>query len=302
MEYIKQYLGLRCYDNCLSYIIEQEGQAAKKFWGHMFRLPYENGELLGDKLKFDTEIKLLLEKYAGLISQINSEYQPGKWMFQKGHYTILKIDTYYYHVHRLYQEEHTDHFCLYAGADQDKIYVIDPMMSEKIESIPMEELQIGFMNAEYLRFREIGPFSVDMQIGDLDLYYGLRKETEHIELIIEWMKNHFDLQNEFRGLKEKKYDIPLYRALWAIMFSRSCYCDMLKNIPIDIAEKELVQENLQGLFESWRELRGALVKAYYQNKKQIDEDLYQLVTGILSKEKETMECNIDMLRTMKRLI
>ena len=106
MEYIKQYLGLRCYDNCLSYIIEQEGQAAKKFWGHMFRLPYENGELLGDKLKFDTEIKLLLEKYAGLISQINSEYQPGKWMFQKGHYTILKIDTYYYHVHRLYQEEH----------------------------------------------------------------------------------------------------------------------------------------------------------------------------------------------------
>lgn len=49
MEYIKQYLGLRCYDNCLSYIIEQEGQAAKKFWGHMFRLPYENGELLGGK-------------------------------------------------------------------------------------------------------------------------------------------------------------------------------------------------------------------------------------------------------------
>ena len=44
------------------------------------------------------------------------------------------------------------------------------------------------------------------------------------------------------------------------------------------------------------------MKAYDQNKKQIDEDLYQLVTGILSKEKETMECNIDMLRTMKRLI
>ena len=34
------------------------------------------------------------------------------------------------------------------------------------------------MNAEYLSFREIEPFSVDMQIRDLDLYYGLRNETE----------------------------------------------------------------------------------------------------------------------------
>lgn len=302
MEHIKQYLGLRCYDSCLSYIIEQEGQSAEKFWGHMFRLPYENGKLLGEKLIFDTEIKLLLKKYAGLISQMDFEYQPEKWKFQKGNYTILRIDTYYYHVHRLYNEEHTDHFCLYVGADKDKINVVDPMMSEKIESIPVKELQIGFMNAEYLSFRDVEPFSMDMQIRDLAIYYGLKNETEHIEPIMDWMKNRFNLQKEFQGLREKKYDIPLYRALWAIMFSRSCYHDMISDISIDIAEKEMVQENLKELFEAWRDLRGALVKAYYQNKKRIDESLYWLVSEILIKEKETMQLNINMLRTMDCLI
>ena len=80
----------------------------------------------------------------------------------------------------------------------------------------------------------------------------------------------FKMNSEVKKEKKYEYSTTATEHSGRLCSVDSCYCDMLKNLPIDIAEKELVQENHGGCLDPGVELRGALVKAYYQNKTKTD--------------------------------
>ena len=76
MSEIIQYFGLKCYDSCLAHIVAEEGGQAEYYFGHMWRIPWGQGQLLGSKLRFETDIRSLLERYSGLQGIKTEEMNP----------------------------------------------------------------------------------------------------------------------------------------------------------------------------------------------------------------------------------
>lgn len=292
MSEIMQYFGLRCYDSCLAHIVTEEGGWAECYFGHMWRIPWEQGQLLGDKLRFKTDIRCLLEQYSGLQEIKTKKLTPEKWKYGKGKYSILEIDTYFYPLHRLYHVEHENHFCLYAGIENNMVKVIDPMLSDTIRCIPMEEISSGFISAENLSIENVIRLSGEILRKEICEYYGKLEDCKNIDRILAYLHEDFDLQKEFEGLRERKYDIPLYRSLWAIMFSRKLYSNLLSKLSADYSDLIYI---LESIFEEWQMIRGQLVKLYYQKREKLDHDSFEMISNVLNKEKNAYSLNLRLL-------
>lgn len=292
MSEITQYFGLKCYDSCLAHIVAEEGGQAEYYFGHMWRIPWGQGQLLGSKLRFETDIRSLLERYSGLQGIKIEEMNPDKWKYEKGKYTILEVDTYFYPLHRLYHVEHTNHFCLYAGIENNMAKVIDPMLSDTIGCIPAEEIRSGFLSSENLSIENVLCLSGEILRKDIWEYYSKSEDCKNIDRILAYLCEDFDLQKEFEGLRDRKYDIPLYRSLWAIMFSRKLYSDLLSKMSEDYSELICM---LESIFEEWQTIRGQLAKLYYQKRKKLDSDSFEMISNVLNKEKAAYSLNLRLL-------
>lgn len=286
------YTGLRCYDSCLMHIIREEGGEPLNYLCRIWQTPWKDSGLLGERLQFDTGIRKLMEKYGDLdCSQAGCD-SIEEWKYGGGNYTMAEIDTYYYPIHRLYQEEHATHFCLYYAKTGEQIGFIDPMLSDKICWVPKQQVYQGLLAVEKIHIGDCDSLGGTVLRGEmLECYSGMSSES-HLMKLYDYMKHSIDLQEEYKGLREKKYDIPLYRSLWSIMFGRTLYSLLLQSFQ---PQNEMLIRLLGGIFDEWQEIRGMLAKQYIRGQHSLTEECLRKIGFVIGKEKEAHKINVSYL-------
>lgn len=285
------YLGLRCYDSCLTQIIKQEHGCPEFYFCRIWKLPWKNTGLMGERLQFKTELRELLVQYAGM-ENAPAKKELSSLRFENGHYTILEVDTYEYPFHRLYQIEHTNHFCLFSGWRDGKITLVDPMLSNMEFQICPEQLEKTLLSVEALSVKTVQKLQKELVLQEMEHFFQEDIWKKRSAEILKYFENELDLKQEYAGLREGKYEIPLYRSLWALMFSRKLYKGLLEKIfP---KEKKLAME-MDSIFENWKVLRGMLVKLYLQGKNP-DERTVAQMEKILEREVLAAQWNFELLK------
>lgn len=287
---IVEYTGLRCYDSCLAQIIKQEGGHPENYFCRIWKLPWKEKGLMGERLHFETEMKDLLVRYADLESSIG-DTDVLSFKFEKGLYTILEVDTWEYPFHRLYHKEHTNHFCLYAGRKKEKVVLIDPMLSTTEFQISLEQLKVALLSVEQISIKNVENLQGRILIREMEEFGASNIKLEQCEKILNYFSTQLDLKQEYLGVREGRYEVPLYRSLWSIMFSRRLYAMLLDRLFIG---KE-IHDAMENLFEEWKTLRAMLLGLYLRNQS-LDSKVINQMKKILEKEIWVSEWNSEVLK------
>ena len=118
------------------------------------------------------------------------------------------------------------------------------------------------------------------------------KIVKNIDRILAYLCEDFDLQKEFEGLRDRKYDIPLYRSLWAIMFSR----EVVQRFTFeDVRRLFRAYLYVRKYFRRVANYRGTACKIVYQKRKKLDSDFFEMISNVLNKEKAAYSLNLRLL-------
>ena len=70
------------------------------------------------------------------------------------------------------------------------------------------------------------------------------------------------------------------------------YSDLLSKMSEDYSELICM---LESIFEEWQTIRGQLAKLYYQKRKKLDSDFFEMISNVLNKEKAAYSLNLRLL-------
>ena len=267
------YTGLTCLDSCLTSILLNQGIDPTLFFFNLWEIHWnEDKKLVGERLKAEHIFWNKMQKRLTRGARVIEQFDPEHWTFGRNNeYTIFKIDAFYCHWHRNYQKEHADHYCLYYRSGEE-VEAVDPMMSVSLQRIPFSDLRAGFieelrLDAGTLIMPERKEICREIQdICDVN--------EQNLKNMYEMAVN-MDLQEEFFGIKEGKYEVPLYRSLWSVMY---CYQLFERYVRNHMPDEEL-EHMLEEIFESWKLWRSELLEKYMRGEHAGDlKRLHQIIS------------------------
>lgn len=274
---IVYYNGLTCLDSCLTTVLLDQGIDPTLYFGTLWEIRWdENKNLVGERLRAEHIFWHKMQKYLNGELCVIEQFDPEQWSFGiNSCYSIFKIDAFYCHWHRNYHKEHADHYCLYYRSGEE-VDVVDPMMSTTLQKISFSNLRKGFI--QELRLNAGNILLPDRKEIDREIRDICDVNEQNLKKMYE-MAINMDLQKEFFGIKEGRYEVPLYRSLWTVMYGYQLFERYVQRYMHDEGLEHILEE----IFENWKLWRSELLERYMRGEHTGDLELLHRIIGLQKK-------------------
>ncbi len=288
LEQIKP-VTVNVFDCFLSTIIPVAVVLGKNFelmfadsWIFDFKKKATDTESLGNRLitsKSNSKDIYMLNHYHGIniikndVNSFNDLLSIIENEMSKGMPVSIYIDTYYCPWTKLYKKYSMDHYCLVIGMDTDlqQLNCIDPYMTEKIETLPFDDLSKGF--AKCFSFINMGSNEVIIDWSTI-LINAISNVSS-----LEYNENSFSKMRSFANeillsnnfIKEVQesdlYSCTLFIKLRQICYSRINFSWSIRYISDKCSIPELLQiaKKMEECGDLWRIIWMKISKLAYIN-------------------------------------
>lgn len=257
---IQYHRGLRCFDSCLVYALEEHGMPAPVLYSECLCFAWnQNAALLGERMRFDQRIEALAAEL-GLWDRGAPTALEALRLGDRR--CILHLDAFYCPWHRCFQTEHTDHYCLLIGETAEGFLCVDPMMSSEVQTLTLQQARTAYLNAWTPALAFVSPDTLRAKAAG-HVSGHLRRQADALPA---WAE-HFcaacadaELSSEFAGLEKGSYDVPLYRNLWLLSAGHELTAELLSCL--FGRRSDLAVGMLNDLGERWDKYRKTAARDY----------------------------------------
>lgn len=265
MKAITYHRGLKCFDSCLVYALEEIGVPYPAVFSKSIGFVWDEREsLLGRRIQYDPDVE-------GLASGFGLWERGGTVGFDEidltAGFCLLRMDAFCCPWHRCFQTVHTDHYCLLTAHDEAGFVCIDPMMSSQPEPLPDDLAAAGYLDA--------WKPNVLVQPHEAVRNAAIHTAAGHLKqqrcILPSWMEAYHagclsaDISLEFSGLETGSYEVPLYRSLWHLSSGHELFASFLLCMYGKRSDRAV--RMLTDIGRRWEQYRKTAARDYLASRK-----------------------------------
>lgn len=275
-----------CLDDTLTVLLDFDGISSQYIYSYSWHLRYERKGPLNSIGKF-IDVGWInpwraLEDFVGYEFYSCPSYRREEFtkilheISEKKRPVILNCDSFNADWTRNFHNYHTQHFCLIVDFDNEKLRIIDPLMSEIIEETSLDSIIGSPCKLIVSNVESVNPVDADKLLPFIRpnaLAEGEKQYIDSLELLI----------NDLREINKNKGDLPT-----TTFVQLENHKDSLMNVAklMEFAGDKRIKDEFY-LFKNTSELWKKYIRCVLDKKEYVMQD--ELLTSVLAGERDLIK-------------